>query len=46
MGIPPRMKTVSRAMRHRSTKTTEKDYARVRPDKVLNEVREALKGIR
>ena len=40
------IEAVSRAMRHRSTKTTEKYYARVRPDKALNEVREALKRIR
>ena len=40
------IEAVSRAMRHRSTKTTEKYYARVRPDKALHEVREALKRIR
>lgn len=40
------IESVSRAMRHRSTKTTEKYYARVRPDIALNEVREALRRVR
>lgn len=34
--------SVARSMRHRGTKTTEKYYARVRPDKALDEVRRAL----
>ena len=36
------IESVSRSLRHRGTKTTEKYYARVRPDKALDEVRRAL----
>ena len=34
--------SVSRALRHRTTATTERYYARVRPEEALDEVREAL----
>ncbi len=37
-----RIEAVSRAMRHRTTRTTEVYYARVRPDRALQEVRQAL----
>jgi len=37
-----RIEAVSRAMRHRTTRTTEMYYARVRPDRALEEVRQAL----
>lgn len=36
------VQAVSRSMRHRSTTTTERYYARVRPDPAFAEVREAL----
>lgn len=36
------VENVSRAMRHRTTKTTEMFYARVRPDRALEDVRRAL----
>ncbi len=37
-----RTESVSRAMRHRTTSTTERYYARVRPEPALDEVRRAL----
>lgn len=36
------IESVSRAMRHKTTATTEKYYSRVRPDRALAEVRAAL----
>lgn len=36
------IEAVSRAMRHKSTKTTEAYYARIRPEAAFRELREAF----
>lgn len=38
-----RIEAVSRAMRHRSTRTTEAFYARIRADRAFQEIEEAFR---